>query len=148
MKKACTFTPATTHFGFLRDSSKHFCLNKPGRAGFSPRGGTGVASQPPIGHYFFSPFTATLHHVHQQTFQTRPGSPGTRRKANYPPAITASRRGHYARYDAADTQIPATSAHPERQACGVARQAVKPADYLPIFCTYFVNLQCVSTVKR
>lgn len=147
MKKACTFTPATTHFGFLRDSSKHPCLNKPGRAGFSPHGGTGVASQPPIGHYFFSPFTATLHHV-TQTFPLRPGNPGTRRNANYPPAFTPGRTRYAPRFDAVATRIPAVFEAPKRQARGLARQAVKPADYPSIFPTQFLNLQCVSTVKR
>jgi len=145
MKKACTFTPATTHFGFLRDSSKHPCLNKPGRAGFSPHGGTGVASQPPIGHYFFSPFTATLHHV-TQTFSSRPGNHSASRKANYPPAFTPGRTRYAPRFDAIAARIPAVFEAPKRQDRGLARQAVKPADYPSIFSTQFFNLQQVNTL--
>ena len=145
MKKACTFTPATTHVGFLRDSSTHPCLNKPGRAGFSPHGGTGVASQPPIGHYFFSPFTATLHHV-TQTFSSRPGNHSASRKANYPPAFTPGRTRYAPRFDAVAARIPAVFEAPKRQDRGLARQAVKPADYPSIFSTQFFNLQQVNTL--
>ena len=147
MKKACTFTPATTHFGFLRDSSKHSCLNKPGRAGFSPHGGTGVASQPPIGHYFFSPFTATLHHVHTQTF--RAGNPGPCRKANHPRPQPGTRPANGSRPDRAAPRISGQSqAHCLEVETGAAnaRQAVKQADYLPIFSTQFFNLQCVRAL--
>lgn len=147
MKKACTFTPATTHFGFLRDSSKHPCLNKPGRAGFSPHGGTGVASQPPIGHYFFSPFTATLHHV-TQTFSSRPGNHSASRKANYPPAFTPGRTRYAPRFDAIAARIPAVFEAPKRQARTAPAEDGLKADYLPLYSSYFINLQCVSTVKR
>ena len=75
MKNPRTFTPATLHLWFLRDSLKQVCLNKPGRAGFSPYGGTGEVSQPPIGHYFFSQF-ATPHHVHRNHSTETPANAG------------------------------------------------------------------------
>ncbi len=145
MKKACTFTLATTHYGFLRVSCKHFCLNKPGRACFSPYGGTGVASQPPIGHYFFSPFTATLHHAHTQTSPIRSGNPITRRKADHPTAFSAGRSRYVARFDAIIQRTPGPSAYLERQA-RTAPAEVKTADYPSIFSTQFINLQQVNTL--
>lgn len=92
-------------------------------------------------------FCANVQHtrnVYQQTL--RPGNHRTRRTANYPAALQTGRTHHAPRFDAIAARIPAVFEAPKRQARGLARQAVKPADYPSIFSTQFFNLQQVNTL--
>ena len=94
-------------------------------------------------------FCANVQHtrnVYQQTL--RPGNHRTRRTANYPAALQTGRTHHAPRFDAAAARIPAVFEAPKRQARTAPAEDGLKADYLPLYSSYFINLQCVSTVKR
>ena len=145
MKNTCILSPATLLIDISQFHFKHSGLNKPGGAGSFLHGRcqSGVAA-PHRALLLDFIYDIKLRRYNEEFYQTpRAGNPGSSRKANHPSAIQTGSRRHYARYAAPDERVPATSAHPERQACGIARQAVK-ADYPPIFSTYFLNLQRVT----
>lgn len=148
MKNTCILSPATPVLQYPSGIFKQLCLNTPGGAGSFLCGGYwyGVAASP-SGIIFFTHTKATPY-VKQQTFPLRPGNPGTRRNANYPPAFTPGRTRYAPRFDAVATRIPAVFEAPKRQARTAPAEDGLKADYLPLYSSYFINLQCVSTVKR
>lgn len=161
----CTFTPSTTLMrgprlalskaGLFHVSAKGAFSTYKRRLAFTELGlrpiitrASGVVDGGIVrAAFLFAQNVNYTHHVHPQTL--RAGNPGPCRKANYPRPQPGTRPANPCRPDRATPRIFGQSqAHCQEVEPGAAnaRQAVKQADYLPLFSTYFLNLQQVNTL--